>query len=196
MIEDRPITDFRSAYRWLSNFHLAEVHFEGHAYPSSEHAYQAAKADDGTSRLFPVPTLLGTEKRTKTRAWFRDPQPTGEKDSEGNTIFRVLTCGQAKRLGSQIPLRHDWEQVKLDVMETILRDKFTRHSGLRVQLLDTGDRELVEQNTWGDRFWGVCGVGENHLGRLLVKIRTGLRDASRSPLSPPHAVMMTIETAT
>jgi len=62
-------------------------------------------------------------------------------------------------------------------METLLRDKFTRHADLRILLLDTGDRELVEGNTWDDRFWGVCeGVGENHLGRLLMKIRAELRE--------------------
>ena len=32
--------------------------------------------------------------------------------------------------------------------------------------------EIVEENTWGDTFWGVCkGVGENHLGKLLMEIR-------------------------
>jgi predicted NAD-dependent protein-ADP-ribosyltransferase YbiA (DUF1768 family) len=32
--------------------------------------------------------------------------------------------------------------------------------------------ELIEGNWWGDTYWGVCnGVGENHLGKLLMKIR-------------------------
>lgn len=176
MIEDAPIIDFRGPYRWLSNFHLAEVYFEGHFYRSSEHAYQAAKADAGQSLLFPVPSQEGLDRCNATRALFRDPRPTGEFDADGNAILRILSCPEAKRLGGRIPIRHDWEQVKLDVMETILRDKFTRHADLQAWLLDTGDRELVEGNTWNDRFWGVCGgIGENHLGRLLMKIRAELR---------------------
>lgn len=176
MIEDAPIVDFRGPYRWLSNFHLAEVYFEGHFYRSSEHAYQAAKADAGRSALFPMPTQAGLDQCNATRALFRDPQPTGEFNADGIEILRILSCPEAKRLGGRIPIRHDWEQVKLDVMEAILRDKFTRHHDLQAWLLDTGNRELVEGNTWGDRFWGVCGgVGENHLGRLLMKIRAELR---------------------
>lgn len=176
MIEDGPIIDFRGPYRWLSNFHLAEVYFEGHFYRSSEHAYQAAKASAGRSHLFPMPTQAGLDACNATRAMFRDPQPTGEFDANGHEIRRVLSCPEARRLGGRIFIRYDWEEVKLGVMETILRDKFTRHADLQALLLGTGDRDLVEGNTWGDRFWGVCGgVGENHLGRLLMQIRAELR---------------------
>lgn len=37
------IDDFRGAYRWLSNFHLSPVELDGLIYPSTEHAFQAAK---------------------------------------------------------------------------------------------------------------------------------------------------------
>ncbi len=54
--------------------------------------------------------------------------------------------------------------------------KFTRHFDLREKLLATGDRKLVEGNTWGDTFWGVCrGNGKNHLGKILMKIRAELQ---------------------
>lgn len=87
------------------------------------------------------------------------------------------TPGQAKRLGRSLKSRPDWPQVKLAIMEDLLRQKFTRHPGLRDKLLATGDQELVEGNTWGDTFWGVCrGEGTNHLGRLLMKIRSELHD--------------------
>ena len=39
------INDFRGEYRWLSNFHLVDVEWQGHIFPSTEHAYQAAKTD-------------------------------------------------------------------------------------------------------------------------------------------------------
>jgi len=37
------IDGFFGEYRWLSNFHLAEVTYEGVKYPSVENAYQASK---------------------------------------------------------------------------------------------------------------------------------------------------------
>jgi len=83
--------------------------------------------------------------------------------------------GQAKRYGRKLRVREDWEEVKLAVMENLLRQKFV-HPDLRQKLRDTGDVYLEEGNTWRDFFWGVCdGKGENHLGRLLMKIRNELR---------------------
>lgn len=47
---------------------------------------------------------------------------------------------------------------------------------LRSQLLSTGTAELVEGNWWNDRYWGVCnGRGENHLGKILMRIREELK---------------------
>jgi len=94
-------------------------------------------------------------------------------------IAGTPTPAEAKRVGNGLPRRQDWEQVKLRVMEECVRDKFTRHPDLGRHLLATGDAELVEGNTWGDRFWGVCdGEGQNHLGRILMKIRAELRAAT------------------
>lgn len=90
-------------------------------------------------------------------------------------IRDLSTATNAKMRGRAIrPLRTDWEQVKFDVMLTCLRSKFLNPE-LRAQLVATGDARLVESNTWGDRVWGVCdGRGENHLGRLLMQVRTEL----------------------
>jgi ribA/ribD-fused uncharacterized protein len=87
-------------------------------------------------------------------------------------IRTATTPGIAKKLGRAIKhLRLDWEQVKLDVMLTLLRAKFQNVNLVR-QLLATGGANLVEGNTWNDHFWGVCnGEGKNHLGRLLMQVR-------------------------
>ena len=80
------------------------------------------------------------------------------------------TPGLAKLRGRRVPLRHDWEEVKDGVMLTLLRDKFS--GSLGNQLLATGDAKLVEGNTWGDTYWGVCsGEGMNMLGLLLMQVR-------------------------
>ena len=81
------------------------------------------------------------------------------------------TAKEAKRFGRQVKLRKDWDSVKVNVMEMLLRQKFARPA-LREQLLNTKDSMLIEGNNHGDTFWGVCkGTGENYLGRLLMKIR-------------------------
>lgn len=46
----RRIDDFRGPYAFLSNFFAAPVTFEGVAYPTVEHAYQAAKTLDPKAR--------------------------------------------------------------------------------------------------------------------------------------------------
>jgi N-glycosidase YbiA len=91
-------------------------------------------------------------------------------------IQNLLTPGACKREGRKLQLRDDWENVKVSIMETLLRQKFAPDSDLARQLLATGDREIQEGNYWGDTFWGICkGRGQNVLGRLLMHIRNELR---------------------
>ena len=149
------ITVFSGRYGFLSNFYRCHVEHEGIVYPSVEHAYQAAKT-------------LSTNERSRI-ATMSDP-------------------GEAKRAGRRIKIRSDWEQVKLGAMLDLLRIKFAiadqvHHTTLLDALLATGDAELVEGNWWHDQYWGVCncgrdgtcakngGVGENHLGKLLMQVR-------------------------
>ena len=86
-------------------------------------------------------------------------------------ILLCATPGDAKRLGSRAKLRPDWEEVKVQIMHNLVLQKFQQYN-LRKLLLDTGDQYIQEGNNWGDRFWGVCnGVGENHLGKILMSVR-------------------------
>ena len=102
-------------------------------------------------------------------------------DNERAIIWIAATPGVAKKLGKK--LKHvdpNWDNRKRAVMENLLVQKFSKDP-LRQMLLDTGTEELVEGNTWGDTFWGVCdGVGENHLGKLLMKIRNEIRKEVRN----------------
>lgn len=97
-------------------------------------------------------------------------------DAAGRRMISLAqTPGYAKRLGRTVRIRSDWEKAKLGVMEDLVRDKFTRHPVLGKWLVDTSPRMLIEGNSWGDTYWGVCGgVGENHLGHILMKIRSEL----------------------
>ena len=87
------------------------------------------------------------------------------------TLSVCPSAKDVKRYGRKIALRPDWEDVKVDIMYNILKAKFT-NPVLAQKLLATKDEELIEGNTWGDTFWGVCkGKGKNMLGNLLMKVR-------------------------
>jgi len=95
------------------------------------------------------------------------------------------TPGWAKKAGRALDLRSDWEEVKVDVMRSCLELKFAPGGDLARRLDETGDVQLVEGNTWGDTYWGVCGgVGENVLGQLLMERREKNREQREPPPEP------------
>ena len=144
------IDKFDGEFAFLSNFYESPVSDGFTTFPTVEHYFQAAKA-----------------------VWVKDY----------DDIQYAKTPGEAKRIGRRITIRGDWESIKLDVMETALRKKFAIPE-LREKLLATGDAYLVEGNHWHDNFWGDCGCekckhihGQNNLGKLLMKIRTDIRES-------------------
>lgn len=97
-------------------------------------------------------------------------------NKEDRKQFIGISAAASKVLGRQISLRNDWEKVKLQVMEDVLTSKFNKNAYLRRLLIETGTKFLEETNWWNDTFWGVCkGVGTNHLGIILMKIRSKLK---------------------
>lgn len=153
------IDKFQGEHRFLSNFWPAPVLYEGKVYPTTEHAYQAAK--------------------THNQAW-------REK------IALTPTAKDAKRLGRIVKIREDWDKVRVLVMYQLVEQKFTVHPELKRLLLETGNQQLVEGNTWGDVFWGVCGgKGENRLGHILMSVRSklkimqGIQDAIDGKITNP-----------
>lgn len=97
---------------------------------------------------------------------------------ERRAIRDQPTPGKAKLAGRRVTIRPDWEQVKIYVMERLLFQKFYRQP-MKELLLATGDEELIEGNTWNDRFWGVyvgkgMNIGRNELGKALMRVRDEL----------------------
>lgn len=138
------ITEFRGKYAFLSNFYHAPITYRGHRYANNEAAFQAQK------------TIYTKEQQKFYMSHLSNP-------------------AVAKQLGRKLTLRPDWNQVKIRYMYEICFAKFLQHPNLLQALLATGDSVLIEDNTWGDRFWGcVDGFGENHLGNILMDIRSKL----------------------
>jgi ribA/ribD-fused uncharacterized protein len=142
----KTITSFQGEYRFLSNFWPSLIVWEGLLYPTLEHAYAASKTNDPLVKA---------------------------------QVQLCPTPGEAKEYLATHGLQPDtsWtSERKLEVMEALLLIKFGGKDPLLMRaLLATSDAELVEGNDWNDRFWGVCdGIGENHLGKLLMRVRTRL----------------------
>ena len=98
--------------------------------------------------------------------------------AEDRLLFTELNSNDSKRLGRKIPVRSDWENVRIGEMEKVVRAKFTQNPHLAQFLVETGEAELVEGNSWHDTFWGVdlkTGEGENHLGKILMALRENFR---------------------
>lgn len=124
------------------------------------------------SNFWPSPVILdGHSYRSVEHAY----QAAKTIVPEHRTFIRVADGpADAKRRGKTITVREGWADMRLAVMEDLLRQKFATDP-LRKKLKDTGKREIIEGNWWGDYFWGISnGRGENHLGKLLMKIRSEL----------------------
>lgn len=138
-----PITSFRGPYRFLSNFAPVNVRLHVGGYLEFYPSVEHA---------YQAAKCLDLDERRKIRL---APSP-----------------GAAKKLGKLVLLRPDWETVKIGIMLDLLTQKFSQEP-FRTKLIATGDAQLVESNTWGDIYWGVCnGKGENVLGRLLMRVRS------------------------
>ena len=95
--------------------------------------------------------------------------------------FCDLSPSDAKRLGRQVILRADWDDVREDIMRRVVHEKFAQHPDLAQKLIATGDACLIEGNTWNDRTWGAVYdmhreryVGQNKLGEILMDVRDAL----------------------
>lgn len=124
----------------------------------------------------PLPTAGGTIIYPTVEHYFQAMKT--ENPEEREKIRLAATPGKAKRLGRNVNLRADWEEIKQSVMKYALIKKFNHNPELKSLLLETGDAELVEGNDWHDNYWGNCSCakcvnipGANHLGKLLMEIR-------------------------
>lgn len=141
----KEITIFGGEFEFLSNFFPRTVIINGNSFPTNEHAFQAFKA-------------------------------TNAHDFE--YVQSAPTPGQAKRRGNQITLDPGWtDERKQFLMYRVNLAKYTLHFDLLGKLLRTGDAILMEGNYHKDDYWGVVQkdgqwVGQNHLGKILMRLRS------------------------
>lgn len=94
-----------------------------------------------------------------------------QKCIERMNEFTDLGALQAKRLGRKVPLRSDWEDIKIGIMYEVVIAKFSNQT--LADMLIAVNEPLIEHNNHNDRFWGVCrGTGKNYLGNILYHVRS------------------------
>ena len=122
------------------------------------------------SNYFDAPVLYNGLRFKNSEAAFQ-----AQKCPERATEFCNLSPMSAKRMGRAVPLRSDWNKVRIAIMKAVVLAKFQQNKKLKRALLATQDAILIEGNTWNDTFWGVCrGRGENNLGKILMEVRNEL----------------------
>lgn len=126
------------------------------------------------SNFWPAPVVLDTITYPSVEHAY---QAAKTLDRMARTPLHTGSAAAAKKYGRRVPMRSDWNQVKIPIMRQLLTQKFAPNTPLAALLINTGDAELIEGNYWHDYFWGICnGRGENHLGKLLMEIRASLNN--------------------
>lgn len=165
-----PILKFRQEFGYLSNFNVLKnkIHYFGYDYISVEAGYMAQKCDDV--------------------AW---KQYCSTISSHSNAQSEM------KKAAYKVDLVKDFRDKQLKIMLDLLRLKFRNNPELANKLVATYPRMIMEGNVWNDRYWGATipkqnlsdnveleklyekfpqyfYVGQNYLGRLLMKVRDEL----------------------
>ena len=149
--------------KWLSTFNKAEpFKYNDMEYPTVEHAFNAQKVADDDPKVEEYRLALSTN------------------------ISDVLTPNAAKKFGKEsfkeddFTLRDDWDDVKLKIMEEIIRDYYMSNTDLIDKLIETDNKLLVHKGFGVDTFWGVDknDEGKNNHGNILMKLREEFKNAN------------------
>ncbi|HPE14490.1 MAG TPA: NADAR family protein [Bacilli bacterium] len=131
----------------LNNFSSFKVEYNGVLYSSLEEAYQTI------GFLVPAPKIAQQIKNSHSAH-------EAQKLAYANRKFQ----------------RKDWDEVKVFIMEDLLRAKIKQNPYVKKKLLETKDYTIVEDSLkddfWG---WGPNRNGQNQLGKLWMKLREELR---------------------
>lgn len=132
----------------FSNFSSFQVMWRGVLWPTSEHAYQAARYLDVKPEYYD--TIQSMRSAQDAYSFMRN----NRKEE-----------------------RPDWFDEKRAVMKDIVRCKLQQHTYIQKKLRETGDADIVEDSPvdsyWG---WGENHQGRNELGKIWMELRQELTD--------------------
>ena len=120
----------------FDNFSSFKVEWNGYLFASVEEAYQAA-------------SFMGSDEELVEKI---------KKSHSADEAQRIAYANRDKR-------REDWDDVKVSIMEELLRLKIEQNPYVKKKLLQTEDYMIVEDSPkddfWG---WGPNRNGQNNLG--------------------------------
>lgn len=147
-------------FKEFSNSHEAPMQVDGMTFPTVDHYFEWSKA-----------------------------KQFGDADAE-KKILKTTSSKSVLAYGKKIKNYDEaaWAEKSEGVMRTALKAKFMQHPELRTKLLSTGDRPIGEADP-RDKEWSIgTGAdtakakfpakwpGKNKLGKLLMELRTELKD--------------------
>jgi ribA/ribD-fused uncharacterized protein len=140
-VTDKHIKGFFEEYRFLSNFHVCDIYYDGLLYPSTENAYQAAKHKDvDVKKKFTLITPAESKKLNRTLQL--SPEEIAEFDGTKTMVMGELTY-----------IKYKDQKLKELLLET-------GHRYLE-------ETNYWNDTFWGV----CNGVGRNYLGRILMTQR-------------------------
>lgn len=95
-------------------------------------------------------------------------------------VRNLQTPKEAAYLGRKYKLPDNWQEVRYEIMKKGVIKKFETHPDILQILLATGEEEIVENNP-KDEIWacGAEGKGQNLFGKVLMDVRSILREKNR-----------------
>jgi len=141
---DNVMTWYNGPQSVFSNFYPSAVTIDGKDFATVEHYWQYSK-------------VVGVDDEV------------AEKIRTAETIQKAHLAG-----AYAAKIRDDWDEVKAQVLKVALVVKFDQHPALKVQLLATAGKQLV--NIDSDKWAGISesdGIqtGNNNVGKILTEVR-------------------------
>ena len=127
----------------FDNFSSFQIEYNGILFPTSEHAYQAMKFIKTNPEIF---------EKIKNARSAHDAQKIATENKD--------------------EVDKEWNKKKRLIMKNILRNKINQHPYVLKKLLQSGNREIVE-DSWRDSVWGwgENKDGQNLLGQIWMELR-------------------------
>jgi ribA/ribD-fused uncharacterized protein len=146
-----------SAMKDLSNFSSFDVEYEGHIYPTIEHAYQALKYSCTQNK--DLVGIIRDEFADKTAVQAKSSGSKKEMKKRGVTLD--VKC---------------WNETSLLIMKKLILSKLQRHPEIR-KILDVAREQNIRLVHFSrmDMYWGAHTNGEevtglNHLGEIYMDL--------------------------
>lgn len=136
---------FLDGWYVFDNFAPFSIRYDNKYYPTAEHLFQSLKY---------INTAPGIAEKIRTMGSPAD-------------VFEYTRDAKLKSLREP-----NWDEVKVQNMEMIIRLKYEQHSFIQKVLKESGSLEIIEMNNndsfWG---WGKDYSGRNELGKIWMRIR-------------------------